>query len=71
MEARTAHQFGEINAPRYDATVHPYFTAPTNKVNKTLRVTPAMEAGLTDRVWDMVEVVALIDEAEKPAGQSN
>ncbi len=32
------------------------------RVHKTLRVTPAMEAGLTDHVWDMEEVVALMDE---------
>ena len=31
------------------------------RVHKTLRVTPAMAAGLTDHVWDMEEVVAHID----------
>ena len=35
------------------------------KVHKTLRVTPAMEAGLTGRVWDTAEIVGLIDAAEK------
>ncbi|MBI2835299.1 MAG: transposase, partial [Acidobacteria bacterium] len=41
------------------------------KIHKTLRVIPAMEAGLTDRVWDMAEIVALIEEAEMlvPAAQ--
>ena len=33
---------------------------------KTLRVTPAMAAGVTDKVWDMVEIVALVDEVAKP-----
>lgn len=31
------------------------------RVHKTLRVTPAMEAGLTDHVWDLEEVVDMTD----------
>jgi IS1 family transposase len=30
------------------------------RVHKTLRVTPAMEAGLTDHVWNIEELIALI-----------
>ncbi len=30
------------------------------RIHKTLRVTPAMEAGLTDHVWSVEEIVALI-----------
>lgn len=30
------------------------------KIHKTLRVTPAMEAGLTDRVWELTDIVNLI-----------
>jgi hypothetical protein len=37
------------------------------KIHKTLRVTPAMEAGLTDRVFDMADLVALIEHAEMAA----
>lgn len=37
------------------------------RIHKTLRVTPAMEANLTDHVWNMEEVIAVIDErAPKP-----
>lgn len=31
------------------------------RIHQTLRVTPAMEAGVTDHVWDIQEVVALLD----------
>ncbi|MGD0631513.1 MAG: IS1 family transposase [Terracidiphilus sp.] len=34
------------------------------RVHQTLRVTPAMEAGLTDHVWTIQELVALLDRAE-------
>jgi len=36
------------------------------KIHKTLRVTPAMQAGLADRVFDMSDLVALIEQAEAP-----
>jgi IS1 family transposase len=36
------------------------------KVHNTLRVTPAMQAGLADRVFDMTDLVALIEQAEAP-----
>jgi hypothetical protein len=31
------------------------------RVHQTLRVTPAMEAGISDHVWSLEEIVALID----------
>lgn len=37
------------------------------RIHETLRVSPAMEARLTDRVWDMEDIIAIMDErAPKP-----
>jgi len=33
------------------------------RVHQTLRVTPAMEAGISDHVWSVEEIVALMDQA--------
>ena len=35
------------------------------RIHQTLRLTPAMAAGVTDKLWDMSDVVALLDEREK------
>ncbi len=38
------------------------------KLHRTLRVTPAMEAGVSHRVWDVVDIVKLVEDAEpKPS----
>ena len=31
------------------------------RIHQTLRVTPAMEAGVTDHVWTLEEIVGLLD----------
>jgi hypothetical protein len=37
-----------------------YFMYYNGRVHQTLRVTPAMEAGLADHVWAIEEIIALI-----------
>jgi hypothetical protein len=37
------------------------------RVHKTLRVTPAMEAGLTDHIWTLDELVGLLEKKENAA----
>jgi IS1 family transposase len=39
------------------------------RIHKSLRVTPAMAAGVTDHVWDMTEIAALIAAQEAPAAK--
>ena len=34
------------------------------RIHKTLRCTPAMEAGITDRLWTMRDIAALLEETE-------
>lgn len=34
------------------------------RIHKTLRVTPAMAAGLTDHIWEIADIVKLIEDAE-------
>jgi hypothetical protein len=39
------------------------------KVHKTLRMTPAMAAGVTDRLWEMSDLVAIVEAAEAPSAK--
>ena len=37
------------------------------RIHKTLKVSPAMAAGVTDRLWDIADIVMLIEKAEAEA----
>lgn len=39
------------------------------RIHKTLRMTPAMAAGVTDRLWEMADLVAIIEAAETKPGK--
>jgi IS1 family transposase len=39
------------------------------RIHQTLRITPAMAAGVTDRLWELSDIVALIDEAAPKPGK--
>ena len=41
-----------------------YFACNFIKIHRTLRVTPAMTADVTDRLWDVSDLVALLEESE-------
>jgi len=41
------------------------------KIHSTIRVTPAMEAGLVKRPWELTDLVTLIDAYKKADGNSN
>ncbi len=38
------------------------------RIHQTLRVTPAMEAGVADHVWSLEEIVGLLDSDSQPGG---
>jgi hypothetical protein len=39
------------------------------RIHQTLRVTPAMEAGVTDRLWSLADMVGIADEWEGAKGE--
>jgi len=34
------------------------------RIHQTLRTTPAMAAGVTDRLWEIEDIVALLDQKD-------
>lgn len=39
------------------------------KIHKTPRVPPAVQAGVADRVWDVVDIVKLVEDKEPKPGK--
>ena len=48
-----------------------FFAASDDEALKTLRVTPAMAAGLTDHVWELEEIVELLENQEAASLAAN
>jgi hypothetical protein len=38
------------------------------RIHQSFRVTPAMAAGVTDKLFEMADLAAIADAAEEPAG---
>jgi hypothetical protein len=70
MHMRRFTRLTNAFSKKLDAHIHAlslYFTIYNFvRQHKTLRMSPAMAAGLTDKLWSMEDIVALIDEV-KPA----
>jgi hypothetical protein len=50
---------------RLKASMHYNFC----RIHKTLRVTPAMAAGVTDRLWTVEDIAAIVEAAEPKLGK--
>jgi hypothetical protein len=49
------------------AVAHHYMHYNFIRIHKTLRVTPAMQAGITDHVWSFEELLAVLDRKTEAA----
>jgi ABC-type histidine transport system ATPase subunit len=56
----------KIDNLRYSVAIH-FMHYNFCRVHQTLRVTPAMEAGVTDHIWTLAEVVSLLNRQQEIA----
>ena len=68
MLNRLRHNVGIMNPRKIEnhaaAVALNYFAYNFIKIHRTLRVTPAMAAGVTNRLWDVAHLVGLLESAE-------
>ena len=65
---RLTNGFSKSVERNHGYAVAPHFTYYNFvRMHKTLRCAPAMAAGVTDRLWEVKDIVALVDAAEAPA----
>lgn len=58
----------QVDNPMHAVALH-FMHYNFGRIHKTLRVTPAMEAGVSDHVWSLEEIAALVPEpVAKPRG---
>ena len=65
-EPLSAHGIAALHPPDKAAAVALYyFSYNLVKIHGTLRTTPAMAAGVTDRLWEVSDLVALLEASER------
>jgi hypothetical protein len=62
---RLANAFSKKIENYAEAVALGYFAYDFIKIHRTLRTTPAMAAGVTDRLWEVSDFVALIEAEER------
>ena len=55
----------KVENPMHAISLH-YMYYNFGRIHRSLRVSPAMEAGVTDHLWTLEEIAALLDPYEAP-----
>ena len=53
-----------MRVDEFQAVAINYFAYNFIKIHSTLRMTPAMAAGVTNRLWDVADLVTLLEASE-------
>ena len=65
--AQIKSEIPEPNVQRAAAVALHFMHCNFARIHRTLRITPAMAAGVASHVWDLEEIVGLLDAADKKA----